>query len=219
MFDRVAPRTAEGAERANVAGVKALHGADWALRLPADESPEVVYDPKRALIVIREDEVALLPPDYAPRIHAFVDAVAAAGYSPVLLPFAPEDERFATAIGLDDKLPTERQWWNPRRLKQVICSSGITLSIGRLHPIIFAATGDRPVAAATPPHWEGVNDGMHKIEVMGSELGIACYGSVEQLAVAVAEGSVRPADPWLVNEAQRRLDFVLDSLHGLFRRR
>ena len=90
MFDLVAPRTAAGQDIASSLGQPSLHGGDWALRLQADDSPEVSDEPRRALLVLREDSLDNLPDTYAGQIQSLLAAIRTAGYEPHFLPFSPE---------------------------------------------------------------------------------------------------------------------------------
>ena len=118
-----------------------------------------------------------------------------------------------------DSAPIINCWWNAKRLKQVIASSGFTLSVGRLHPCIFGAGTGRIVANVPPPHWIGAYDGMAKVRDMSAELGIPYYANFDDFLTALDEGTLHPADPMLVQAAKTRLDEVCNRLHGLFRRR
>jgi hypothetical protein len=219
MFDVVAPRTAPGEQIAASLGRRALHGADWALRLDTDDSPDVVDDLRRALVVLREDSHDNLPETYAGDIELLLEGIVAEGYEPHFLPFSPGDEEWLKVTGLAGRIPTINCWWNAKRLKQIIASSGVTISVGRLHPCIFGAGTGRIVANVPPPHWIGKYDGMAKVRDMSQELGIPYFQDFSSLLEALSAGTLHPADPALVSQAKERLEGVCDLLHGLFRRR
>ncbi|MFL5255844.1 MAG: hypothetical protein ACJ8AI_23690 [Rhodopila sp.] len=54
LFDDVIPRTRRSLTGLRALGLDPLYGADWALRLPMDEAPDIVPDESRALVVLRE---------------------------------------------------------------------------------------------------------------------------------------------------------------------
>ena len=217
LFDQVIPRTSRSESVMRALDMPSLHGGDWALRLAADVAPDVTVDDHRALVVLREDVLGEAGNDYRAGMRDLLSQLAACGYGPVFLPFSPEDERFLTTQGLVDGIPVERAWWNARRLKQLIASSGLTVTVGRLHPMVFAAPTGRDVASIRPPHWIGKRAaGMSKLTDMGKELGIDQFESVGDFGLALRAGKIRPAQTSQVEAALARVDTALDALHTLF---
>jgi polysaccharide pyruvyl transferase WcaK-like protein len=209
-------RSSASAQRAAALRLRALHGADLALRLPVDASAEIERDRRRAAIVIRERQPSGDMEAVAGEARALIGAVEAAGQRPVFLPFAPEDTRFLAALGIADLAPVFESWWNPRRLKQLIAESGLIVSMGRLHPIIFAAPTATPVAAigmATP-------DGRRhpsKLPELAADLGVSYFEDLGDLVHAVAHRRIPAADPASVAAAVTRLDETLATLRGTLR--
>lgn len=219
MFDYVIPRTAASLRNVQEMGIPGILGADWALALRADLADEVRDDPHRALVVVREEELRLLPENYQPEIARLLDGLRAEGYNPVLLPFSHEDERFLGEAGLLELAPVERAWWNACRLKQLIGASALTASVGRLHPIIFGAGTGRPAVAMVPPRGPQAADGLNKIREMSEELGCPFFSGVSAFLDGLRSGAVVAAKPELVEAARQRLNFSTHILHGLFRPR
>lgn len=219
MFDYVIPRTSTSMAYATACGADPVYGADWALRLPTDNADDIVEQTDRALVILREDRLEALSETYAEEILYLIDSLEQAGWKPVFLPFAPEDERFLQETGLDGRLAIERMWWNARSLKQMISRSGLTVSVGRLHPMIFGAPTRRPVATVVPPMRGGNGrNGLLKLFDMSRELGMPCFDDIPEFLEALKAGVVGPADPFRVAAAQRRLQREVDVLHGAFRR-
>jgi hypothetical protein len=144
--------------------------------------------------------------------------LTARGYRPTLMPFCPEDERFLTRTGLAERHEVERSWWNAPRLKQLIAVSGLTVTVGRLHPMVFAAPTGRNLAVLRPPHWVGERAGsMEKLTDMAEDLGTSTFDTSDAFAAALEAGRIGPADPERVEAAVQRVDAALARLHSLFR--
>lgn len=210
LFDFVSIRQ-EPAKRKAWSRPKLNHGGDWALRLPKDTAEDIHADRNRVLITLREYPIERVPWTYIQKVMSSFDVIKGRGFTPVLLPFCPEDERFLKELGLDQSVPIERHWWNPRRVKQIISSSGMVLSFGRLHPIIFAADVGVPVAAIKP--LLASNEfGCGKIMAAAKELGIAFIDASE---IATFLDAPRTADPAKVNASRIRTDQMVQSLREL----
>ena len=125
---------------------KAGLGADWAFDLPADDTQgETDFD--GLTVVVRELPQTALD---AQRVREYRDVFAALDQRSIpvrLLPFCPEDERYLDWIQPAWRYSVERHWWNPRRCKEIIARSRGVISIGRLHPLIFAAGSGTPALA------------------------------------------------------------------------
>lgn len=131
-------------------------GADWALALPTD-GPQPVPRSGSAVLTIREFPPELLSSAYQQSLVGLVAVLNDRYERVVLLPFCPEDERFLDHLPATDGLSREIHWWNPRRVQREIAAAEVVISIGRLHPLIFAANVAVPVAFAEPlagdPRW------------------------------------------------------------------
>jgi hypothetical protein len=223
LFDFRALRTRVAVESAAAHGVEYFHGADWALRLVADQDPSVERNDRRALIVLREMGLRSVSYRYVQEISVLISALEERGFEPHFLPFAPEDERFLGHIGLEQRIPVIRTWWNPRRAKQWIASSGLVLSLGRLHPLIFAAPTSVPVAcllsrSMLQPKAAAIPDlaaQPSKLTNVCRELGIALFFTVEDTLAGLS--GIRPADSEKVASSMARLDAMIERLRELFR--
>jgi len=131
-------------------------GADWALGLPTD-GPLPVTRTDRVLITLREFPRELLSSAYCRGIADLVSRLADRYDQIALLPCCPEDERFLDWVPAVEHLPREVHWWNPRRVQREIASAAAVVSVGRLHPLIFAANVGTPAAYVEPlpgdPRW------------------------------------------------------------------
>ena len=113
-------------------------GADWAYRLETDTHAD---SPKElTLLTLREFPVEGITPEYRKWISRLIGSLERRKRPWALLPFCPEDERFLDHLESTWGAPREVHWWNPRRIKQLIAQAGLVVSIGRLHPMIFAAS-------------------------------------------------------------------------------
>ena len=188
-----------------------------------DEDPSIDKNDRRVMVVLREVGLRFLGHGYVQEVTDLLSALEGRGFEPHFLPFAPEDERFLTQLGLDRRIPVVRTWWNPRRAKQWIASSGLTVSVGRLHPLVFAApTGVRVccvlagksnlVKKASTTSLETRNS---KLANVCRELGISIFPAIED-AIAKLD-TIGPADPDKVAQSTARLDAMTERLRQLFR--
>ena len=219
LFDLVGIRhlpdeSYEGWQNAKSAGTL-FHCGDWALRLPTDGDPSIAVDRKQVFITLREHAIEVVPHGYIAAVEALIDQVRSHGFSPILLPFCPEDERFLAEMGLERLAPVERTWWNPRRVRQWIASSGAMLTVGRLHPLIFSAGTGTPVASVTLSGIGGLlNRQPGKLMVATRELGIVSISNAQELSAFLARPL--PADPEKVMASRQRLDMMIDRLKDHF---
>ena len=219
LFDFVALRSSTAVNQAHHIGKRVTYGADWALRLPNDESEDVRPDPKRALVVLREYPMAAVSYHYVKEVTRLIEILRRDGFAPTLLPFCIEDDRFANMLGLDLIAPTERHWWNARRVKQLIASSGLIVSVGRLHPVIFAATTRTPVIQLCPPLAEGIDPRTFpKIASMSDELGVDYLPTVDSVDDHIRGNLCRPSGQRQLTAAQARLNEMIIQLQNLFER-
>ena len=193
-------------------------GGDWALALTADQAPHVFDQQRRALVVLREDTDANLALDYKEQIQRLLRALSVAGYVPIFVPYAPEDEHFLERMQFNNLAPIERSWWNPRRLKQLSANSGLTISVGRLHPMIFAAPTGRPIMTIGRPTVRTGRSPDSKLRHMAADLGIDLYGSVDDAILALEAGNIRPAELAKVDAAKARLERQTEQLRHFFAR-
>jgi hypothetical protein len=156
LFDFVSVRSA-GAREAMAAIVSGCHhGADWAVGLPTAGPPPAQRRGSVAL-VLRECPLAWISADYVATVARLLDALSRSHDRAVLLPFCPEDDRFLDHIQPAARLPRERLWWEPGRMQTAIAAAELVVSLGRLHPLVFAANVGTPVAFVEPlagdPRW------------------------------------------------------------------
>lgn len=133
-------------------------GADWAYGL-GPEPPATVRRPE-VLLVLRSCPREVLTREFRAGLAAFVREVRRAGRRVVCLPFGPDDRRFLRCLPEVRFLPRFVAWWEPRRIRRRMLEAELTVSVGRLHPLIFAAAVGAPAvqlelpAAAFPDNRE-----------------------------------------------------------------
>lgn len=181
LFDFVAMRSARAVAYAALDGLTVFHGADWALKLQVDESPEVRRAPQRALIALREfPEQIVDVAYYRAQIEGLLTSLVEKGLQPAFMALCPEDERFLEQVGLAGSAPLLTHWWNPRRQKQEISSAGLLISVGRLHPIVYAAACSTPSMQLQPPLDERRSAfSFGKMIDMADELGIPYFTEIK----------------------------------------
>lgn len=135
-------RSQEGFDNTSQSSSSVKHGADWALGLPSDSCAETTSE--NCLLILREFPKWRLTPEIRYELGAAVKAIQERFGTPVLLPFCPEDERFISELETVWGLPCQTHWWNPSRIKQYISQAKMVISVGRLHPMIFAACTRTP---------------------------------------------------------------------------
>ncbi|MFZ2871773.1 polysaccharide pyruvyl transferase family protein, partial [Zavarzinia sp.] len=217
-FSRVMVRTRHGLDICRQLGVEADYGADWAIRLIQDEAEDVADSSRRALIVLREFPLHLVPYSYVLEIQALVDGLKAQGWHPAFLPFCPEDARNTAELGLDSLAPTFEHWWNPRRVKQLISASGLVIGVGRLHPLIFAASLGVPTVSLVPPlRLPSGRKSITKIDAVCADWGLAQFATVPEL-LAATEGPLKGVSSRKLAAAQGRLERSITGMMDIIAR-
>jgi polysaccharide pyruvyl transferase WcaK-like protein len=160
LFDFVSVRSAGSHQILSELAPHCHRGADWAIALPTD-GPLPVTRTNRVLIALREFPRELLSSAYCQSIANLVSQLADRYDQIALLPCCPEDERFLDWVPAVEHLPREVHWWNPRRIQREIAAASAVVSVGRLHPLIFAANVGTPAVFVEPlpgePRWPKSN--------------------------------------------------------------
>jgi hypothetical protein len=177
----VSVRSQAGYEVVRSLAPHARRGADWAFRLPVDSAPETPRG--LVLVVLREFPVKMqVGTDYRRCVSRLIAALERLGTPYALLPFCPEDERFLDELESCWGRPREVHWWNPRRLKQLIAQAKLVISVGRLHPLIFAATTGTPaVFSEFNPHQQDRQRTVTKAKQLCEETGIQRFNCFSDL--------------------------------------
>jgi hypothetical protein len=217
LFSYVGVRSATSVETARSLGKTVVHGADWALKLVVDQASDLKPTPNSIALTLREFPLAMVSYEYVKEIVELLRGLRRLGRHPFFLPFCSEDERFLSELGLARSAPTERSWWNPRRMKQIVACAGGVISIGRLHPLIFAASTRTPVISLIPTVDASAQEVvMPKIAAMTTELGIASADSVTEIIDRLRAGDVKPSDETLLRVSEARLEGMIAELKALF---
>jgi polysaccharide pyruvyl transferase WcaK-like protein len=221
LFDYIAVRSKASVENARAEGVKTNYGADWALNLLSDKNSDIQYDPKRVTLVLREhglDEQGRKR--YRDETIRFLGGLRQVGLNPEFLPFSPEDERFLVTLDIADLAPSHIHWWNARRLKQIIACSGLLVSVGRLHPTLFAFSVGVPCLQVRPPVTPPVNKprAFGKILDMAKECSIPyCLSMDDALSIITVGGWENLHLKAQVAEAKLRLAQMIDDIRALLK--
>lgn len=156
LFDFVSVRSAGAWETMTTLAAGCHHGADWALGMPT-AGPPSERSPGTVALVLREFPVAWISAGYVATVAGLLDALARRYDRVLLLPFCPEDERFLDHVPPARRLPRGRHWWEPRRMQEAIAAAELVVSLGRLHPLVFAANVGVPALFIEPlagdPRW------------------------------------------------------------------
>ncbi len=123
-------------------------------------------------VVLREFPEAYLTAEYLRGVERLVDHLEDQHQRPVrLLPFCPQDERFCAALDVSRRVPMDVHWWNPRRVQQILASATRVVSVGRLHPLVFAANVGTPADFIEPlpghPSWPATTKAQRWCEATG----------------------------------------------------
>ncbi len=213
-FDFLGVRSAAALETIAGTGVTAYHAADWALRLETDRGGDLSATPRRVAVVVRELPLERIAWGYVAAIESLFAGLRQRGCDPFWLPFCPEDERFLGELALAGAAPLERCWWNPRRMKQVVATSDAVVSVGRLHPLVFAASTRTPVVSLAVPC--GAAGAIPKLRGMSAELGIHEVETVDEALALFADGLPPVSGAERLAAAERRLDAMIARLAALF---
>jgi hypothetical protein len=167
-------------------------GADWAFDLPADQTRgEIDFD--GITVVVRELPRDALDRQRLAEYKAVFAALAARDIQVRLLPFCPEDERYLDWLQPSWRHTIERHWWNPRRCKELIARSRGLISIGRLHPLIFAAESGTPALAIDIDTERFTHVGAtSKIADHAREFSMPYYPSMGAFLADIADGAEIP---------------------------
>lgn len=220
LFDYVSMRSLESVQKAREDGIGVNYGADWAIKLTADTSDLVTVHPRRVVVVLREySSHHLFSRDfYKQEVERLIISLQKEGLSPEFLPFSPEDEKFLVELAVDHLAPTHIHWWNARLVKQIIKSSGLLISVGRLHPMIYAFGAGTPCVQLQPPIKPQLNPRhFGKTLVMAEEYGIPYFYSVEETLNSVRTSrweSFHSEEK--ATDSRLRLEKMIDDIRSLF---
>ena len=156
LFDFVSVRSAAAWQTMATLVPACHHGVDWAMALATDGGSSAARA-GAVLVTIREFPEALISSRYREELATVLGLLADRYGEVVLLPFCPEDERFLDRLRPVTGLTREIHWWNPRRMQRLIADAALVVSLGRLHPLVFAANVGTPAVFAEPlagdPRW------------------------------------------------------------------
>ena len=196
------------------AKIKVDHGADWALGLKPSESFNKDLD-----VVVTLRGFSQPTHQHRMRIRALHRYLKSKGRRVTYVPFAPEDSLYLKYCGIFG-FSVLNLWHDPRMALAAIERSKLTISVGRLHTLIFALIANRPCFAIDP----GImSDGKHivnrKNKYFCSELGLDFFDSIDDfIAANVDLGHDRYPERGFPEDYQKRYsrmtEKVLSTLGG-----
>ncbi|MFM7245508.1 MAG: polysaccharide pyruvyl transferase family protein [Planctomycetaceae bacterium] len=158
LFDQISVRSAAAWSTMSSLAPGCHQGTDWAVGLPTD-GPAFGTRSDDVLVTIREFPEEFVTARYVDALAELIAILAGSHERVVALPFCPEDERFLDRLAPAASLPREVHWWNPRGMQRCIAAARRVVSVGRLHPLVFAANVGTPAAFVEPlahePRWAG----------------------------------------------------------------
>jgi hypothetical protein len=215
LFDLIYARTEPTLEVLRKFAPHTQLGADWALSLQTDDALDC-RPGNDVVVVLREFPDEAINGDYLSDVRALLREFERQGEHVTLLPFCPEDERFLERVDSTWTLPREVHWWNPRRVKQIISRAKLVVSVGRLHPLIFAASVGTPCMFADLKGNAWCRSGILKCEEACREHGWPYFDNVAQLTAWLRKGvhAIHPASfaPGYADRYAEMTDHVLATL-------
>jgi hypothetical protein len=145
-------------------GVKCHTGADLAIDMADDRDIELPSKPYAVLVVreVRKNDV-----ERQLEIAKQADAALYREMRDVIIvPFCAADEAFSRHVAkvCNDSPVANGVWKNPEKLQWLIANAEYVVSLGRLHPLVFALGARRPCFGVTYPWLTGydkINGFMH----------------------------------------------------------
>ena len=196
-------RFTAGLERTCALGAAPALGADWAFALPTTPAQPPVEGPACAIVLRAWDE-RFHDHEFRFQVHRLFHGVRRAGLVPFLLPFSPEDEALALRLAPLLDAPLARHWWNPRAIKGVLANCALAVSVGRLHPLVFAAPLSIPTCHLSAPIADAARGRPLKCALLCQELGLPDFDGVDAFEAALAAGGIPPADPARLQDVMAR---------------
>jgi polysaccharide pyruvyl transferase WcaK-like protein/SAM-dependent methyltransferase len=156
MFDFISVRDRMALDAVAAMGLSPHVGADIAIEFPVTDQTDVGLKTPYVVVAVRE----VRHQDIERQVE-IVRSVLGTGLPGVqrhaanvyLLPFCEPDQRFLDVNGLSfPGVEVLRDVWrSPERVASIISRAAFTLSIGRLHPLIFSFSNRVPCACITYP--------------------------------------------------------------------
>jgi polysaccharide pyruvyl transferase WcaK-like protein len=184
LFDFVSVRSTAAWKTMSTIVDRCHLGTDWALALATDEGVPR-SDKSHIVLTVREFPLGLISEKYIGSLKRLLSILKDEYEQITLLPFCPEDERFLDALPLFSGTHREIHWWNPRRVQAEVARADLVISIGRLHPLVFAANVNIPAVFAEPMPVESDWPFSMKAEQLCGEHGWPYFSSIEDLASAL----------------------------------
>lgn len=207
-------RTGESLKRLQEIGITADLGADWASILEIDDSGEPAFD--GITLILRELPMSMLDRKRLEEYRRLIAAFRRFDIPVRLLPFCPEDERYINRIDAAWTLPVERHWWNPRRMREVIAKSRGIVSVGRLHPLIFAATAGTPTAVVDIDCERHGISRERKLRDHAVEFDIPYFSDVPEFLDAIVRHNDTPLGGHVKDDYRQRFEAMRSSVLAQF---
>jgi len=148
MADYTAVRNSTSIDICKKVGVEGVNfRQDWAFGLKANNTESLKDDARRMLVTVREYNSKFSNPhglrvwekkiiEYAKKLGMYIKYV----------PYCKEDMEFLRRSGIDfEGKVLDNIYWNPKEMKEYVKKSGMVVSLGRFHPLIFAISEGTPL--------------------------------------------------------------------------
>lgn len=211
-------RSKSAYERAQAISDKATWGADWALDLQIDNDPNTPRD--LVLLTFREFPLERINQETFEQTQQLVSAIEKRGWDVALFPFCPEDERFLNNLAPTFGLPREVHWWNPRRMKQLVKQARLMVSVGRFHPLVFAASVGTPCLFSdwgVESSHAAIGSKTDKAAALCEEVGAAYFPKVRELTEYLERGEPFPSASCFSDAYHQRFQTMVASVIEHFR--
>jgi hypothetical protein len=212
-------RSKSAFERAQTISDRANWGADWALELQTDCDPNAARD--IVLLTFREFPVERINHETLQQTQQLVSAIEKRGWDVALFPFCPEDERFLNHLAPTFGLPREVHWWNPRRMKQLVKQARLVVSVGRFHPLVFAASVGTPCLFSdwgVQSSHAAIGSKTDKAAALCDEVGGTYFPKVNELTEFLERGEAFPSACHFSDSYHQRFQTMVSSVIDQFRR-
>lgn len=157
IFDYISVRDKASFETVRSIGVDAHLGADLAMDLIENKDVDIPTEPYSVLVAreVRQEDVNR----QIKVAKSVYEQMSSGGGNVVITPFCEADcsfsERLIEECGVtdicEDRMVMAELWNDPEKLKYFISRSDYVVSVGRLHPLVFAIGSRVPCYAVTYP--------------------------------------------------------------------
>jgi len=132
-------------DKIGVKGVKLM--PDWVFGLKKNNSEHIKYDKRRMLVTVREYN-SKFANAHGLRIweKKIIKYAKKLGMYIKYMPYCKQDMEYLrmSGINIEGKV-IDDVYWNPKEMKEYVAKSGMVVTLGRFHPIVFAISEGTPI--------------------------------------------------------------------------